>query len=186
MRATQRAFYSFYSTFIEGEEEDSDKIIRIKRATPLFSEDVVLDQRTGMIGTASAADDNLSISDAERLAHVPLQLSQAVDELERECDICGKNKHEARFCLICQCSLNTPYFHQACERSRERYMPVSEIPSNCFDQEVSPARCYLDVIMTSLFFLVCLFVYHLITHYNSDNPITAVAVLITVIYISIM
>lgn len=149
LRATERTFYSFYSTFIEGEEEDSDKIIRIERATPLFSEDVILDQRTGMIGTASAADENLSIFDVERFAHVPLDLSQAVDELERECDIC----------LICQCSLNTPYFHQACERSWERYMPVSERSSNSFDQEVSPARCYLDVIMISHFFfslLVCL------------------------------
>ena len=175
--------------FFQGEEEDSDKIIRMERAIPLFSEGVLLDQRSDMIGTASAADDNLSISDAERFANVALQLSEAVDELERECDICGKNKHEARFCLICQCPPNTPYFHQAYERSWERYETVSEMSSNSFDQEVSPARligCYLDVIMISLFFLVCFFVYHLITHYNSDDPITPVALLITVIYFSIM
>ena len=107
--------------FFQGEEEDSDKIIRMERATPLFSADVVLDQRSDMIGTATAADDNLSISDAERFA-------------------------------------NTPYFHQASERSWERYETVSEMSSNSFDQEVSPARCYLDVIMISLIFLVCFFV----------------------------
>ena len=43
--------------FFQDEEEDSDKMIRMERATPLFSEDVVLGQRTGMIGTATAADD---------------------------------------------------------------------------------------------------------------------------------
>ena len=32
-------------------------MILMDRATPLFSKEVVLDQRTGMIGTATTADD---------------------------------------------------------------------------------------------------------------------------------
>ena len=32
-------------------------MILLERATPLFSKEVVLDQRTDMIGTATAADD---------------------------------------------------------------------------------------------------------------------------------
>ena len=43
--------------FFQGEEEDSDKMIRLGRACSLFSEDVVLDQRTGRIRMATAADD---------------------------------------------------------------------------------------------------------------------------------
>ena len=43
--------------FFQGKEEDSDKMIRMERATPLFSEQVVLNQRTDMIGMATAADD---------------------------------------------------------------------------------------------------------------------------------
>ena len=50
-------YYYEYVFFFQGKEEDSDKMIRMKRATPLFSEDVVLDQGTGMIETATAADD---------------------------------------------------------------------------------------------------------------------------------
>ena len=43
--------------FFQGEEEDSDEMIVIDGATPLLSEEVVLDQRTGMIEMAAAADD---------------------------------------------------------------------------------------------------------------------------------
>ena len=43
--------------FFHGKEEYSDEMIVIEGATPLFSEEVVLDQRTGMIGMATAADD---------------------------------------------------------------------------------------------------------------------------------
>ena len=43
--------------FFQGKEEDSDEIIWMERATPLSSEEVGLDQGTGMIGTATAADD---------------------------------------------------------------------------------------------------------------------------------
>ena len=49
--------YFFYCFFFQGKEEDSDKMIRMERATPLFSEEVVLNQRTDMIGMATAADD---------------------------------------------------------------------------------------------------------------------------------
>ena len=47
----------FVCFFFQGKEEDSDKMIRMERTTPLFSEQVVLNQRTDMIGTATAADD---------------------------------------------------------------------------------------------------------------------------------
>ena len=50
--------------FFQGNEEDSDETIGMRRATPLFPVLgflvlflVVLYQRTGMIGTATAADD---------------------------------------------------------------------------------------------------------------------------------
>ena len=43
--------------FFQGKEEDSDKMSRMDRATPLLSEQVVLNQRTDMIATATAADD---------------------------------------------------------------------------------------------------------------------------------
>ena len=86
--------------------------------------------------------------------------------------------------------MKTPYFHQARERSGQCYETVSEMSSNSFDQGVSPARVIkynIVVIMISLFFLVCFFAYHLITHYNSDKPIARVVLLfITVIYISVM
>ena len=126
---------------------------------------------------------SLSISDAERFTNVPLQLSQAIYVLEQKCDVCSKNKHEARFCLICQCSPNTSYFHQGRERSWERYMTVSEMSSSCFGQEISPARlAECNLVVISLFFLFCFSVYHLvITHYNSANPMTRVASLITAI-----
>ena len=55
-------FYLFIFTimityFFQGNEEDSDEMIGMERATPLSSEKDELDQRTGMIGTATAADD---------------------------------------------------------------------------------------------------------------------------------
>ena len=43
--------------FSQGNEEDSDEMIGMERATPLFSEEVALDQGTGMIGVGTAADD---------------------------------------------------------------------------------------------------------------------------------
>ena len=43
--------------FFQGEEEDSDKMIRMERACSLFSETVVYDPRTGKIRMATAADD---------------------------------------------------------------------------------------------------------------------------------
>ena len=43
--------------FLQGGKEDSDKTIVMERAAALFSKEVVLDQRTGMTGTATAADD---------------------------------------------------------------------------------------------------------------------------------
>ena len=43
--------------FLRGKKEGSDEMIVMERAVPLFSGEVVLDQRTGMIGTATAADD---------------------------------------------------------------------------------------------------------------------------------
>ena len=54
-------FYCYDYVFFQGKKVDSDKMIRMERATPLFSEDVVLDQRTGMIGTATAADDEVLV-----------------------------------------------------------------------------------------------------------------------------
>ena len=51
-------FFKFIITyFLQGKEEDSDVMIRMERSSPLFSEEVVLDQRTGMIGTVRAAHD---------------------------------------------------------------------------------------------------------------------------------
>ena len=43
--------------FFQGNEEDLDEMIGMERATPLFFEEVALDQGTGLIGTATAADD---------------------------------------------------------------------------------------------------------------------------------
>ena len=43
--------------FFQGNGEDSDEMIGMERATPLFSKEVALDQGTGMIGTATVADD---------------------------------------------------------------------------------------------------------------------------------
>ena len=46
------------STYIfQGKEEDSDEMIGMERATCLPSEEVAHCQATGMIGTATAADD---------------------------------------------------------------------------------------------------------------------------------
>ena len=50
-------FYCYDYVFFQVKKVDSDTMIRMEGATPLFSEDVILDQRTGMIGTATAADD---------------------------------------------------------------------------------------------------------------------------------
>ena len=41
----------------QGIKQVLDEMILMERATPLFSNEVVLDQRTGMIGKATAADD---------------------------------------------------------------------------------------------------------------------------------
>ena len=49
--------FFFCFCFFQGNEEDSDEMIGMERATPLFSEEVPLDQGTGMIGTTTAADD---------------------------------------------------------------------------------------------------------------------------------
>ena len=43
--------------FLQGRKEDSDEMIVMEKAAPLFSGEVVLDQRTGMIGTPTAEDD---------------------------------------------------------------------------------------------------------------------------------
>ena len=43
--------------FFQGNEEDSDEMIGKGKAAPLFSGKDELDQRTGMIGTATVADD---------------------------------------------------------------------------------------------------------------------------------
>ena len=43
--------------FFQGEKEDSDEMIGTERATSLSSEEVALDQRTGMIGPATDSDD---------------------------------------------------------------------------------------------------------------------------------
>ena len=43
--------------FLQGRKQGSDEMIVMERAVPLFSGEVVLDQRTGMIGTATAGDD---------------------------------------------------------------------------------------------------------------------------------
>ena len=50
-------FFVFFCFFFQGNEEDSDVMIGMERATPLCSEEVALDQGTGVIGTATAADD---------------------------------------------------------------------------------------------------------------------------------
>ena len=44
--------------FFQVNEKDSDEI-GMERATPLISGEVLLDQRTGMIGTVTAADDEV-------------------------------------------------------------------------------------------------------------------------------
>ena len=49
-------FYCYDYVFFKGKEEDSDKMIRMERATSFFSGEVVLDQKTSMIGTVTAAD----------------------------------------------------------------------------------------------------------------------------------
>ena len=43
--------------FFQGKEKDSDEMIEMERATSLSSEEVAHYQATGMIGTATAADD---------------------------------------------------------------------------------------------------------------------------------
>ena len=43
--------------FFQGKEEDSDKMIRMKRATLSFSDKVAHYQKTGMIGPATDSDD---------------------------------------------------------------------------------------------------------------------------------
>ncbi|XP_067027393.1 uncharacterized protein [Acropora muricata] len=48
-----------------GNEEDSDEMIGMERATPLFSEEVAHDQGTGMIGTATVADDEEVLATTE-------------------------------------------------------------------------------------------------------------------------
>ena len=49
-------FYYDY-VFFQGSKEVLYEMILLDKATLLFSKEVVLDQRTGMIGTATAADD---------------------------------------------------------------------------------------------------------------------------------
>ena len=43
--------------FFQGKEEDSDELIGMERATSLSSEEAAHYQATGMIGTATGADD---------------------------------------------------------------------------------------------------------------------------------
>ena len=43
--------------FFQSKEEESNEMIGMERATSLSSEEVAHYQRTGMIGTATAADD---------------------------------------------------------------------------------------------------------------------------------
>ena len=43
--------------FFQGNKEVLREMILLEGATPLYSKEVVLDQRTGIIGTATAADD---------------------------------------------------------------------------------------------------------------------------------
>ena len=50
-------FFFFFFFFLQGNEEDSDEMIGMERATPLFSGEVALDRGTGMIRTATVADD---------------------------------------------------------------------------------------------------------------------------------
>ena len=50
-------YYYDYVSFFQGNEEDSDEMIGMERATSLSSEEVALDQGTDVIGTATAADD---------------------------------------------------------------------------------------------------------------------------------
>ena len=50
-------YYYDYVFFFQGNKEVLYEMILLERATPLFSKEVVLDQRTDMIGTATAADD---------------------------------------------------------------------------------------------------------------------------------
>ena len=50
-------FVIMITSFFQGNEEDLDEMIGMERATPLFFEEVALDQGTGLIGTATAADD---------------------------------------------------------------------------------------------------------------------------------
>ena len=50
-------FYYYDYVFFQGNEDVLYEMILMGRATPLFSKEVVLDQRTGMIETATAADD---------------------------------------------------------------------------------------------------------------------------------
>ena len=50
-------FIVMITYFFKGKEEGSDKMTGMERATSLFSGEVVLDQKTSMIGTVTAADD---------------------------------------------------------------------------------------------------------------------------------
>ena len=52
-------------------------MIRMERATSLFSGDVVLDQKTSMIGTAKAADD-------EEVLVILLSMKSAVSHFVRD------------------------------------------------------------------------------------------------------
>ena len=54
--ANQPYVLSVFLYFFQGNEEDTDEI-GIERATPLISGEVILRQRTGRIGTPTAADD---------------------------------------------------------------------------------------------------------------------------------
>ena len=53
---TNRMCCQYFYIFFQGNEEDSDEI-GMERATPLISGEVLLDQRTSMIGTATDSDD---------------------------------------------------------------------------------------------------------------------------------
>ena len=50
-------FIIMITFFFQGKEEDSDKMIRMKRASALFSDEVAHYQKTGMIGPATVSDD---------------------------------------------------------------------------------------------------------------------------------
>ena len=50
-------FYYYDYVSFQGNKAVLYEMSLMERATPIFSQEVVLDQRTGMIGTATAADD---------------------------------------------------------------------------------------------------------------------------------